>query len=225
MLSKLRSHRPGHGTVIAYIALFIALGGTSYGLAKGSIGSREIENNSIRSGDVHNRSLTKKDFKHGVLRRGPRGLPGPPGSQGQTGATGSAAASAFTARIYDAPVTSPAQYFGAVSGVSQGDSGSDDLVTTRSPNATIVARDLSVAYGEPILVIGNAGWRIRLMVNGSPTSLACEIRGSASSCDSGDITVTVPPGSELAFKAESIPDASFVPNDPDLEIGWRATTP
>jgi hypothetical protein len=57
MLSKLRAYRPSHGTVVAYIALFIALGGTSYGLATGSIGSREIKNNSIRSADIHNHTV------------------------------------------------------------------------------------------------------------------------------------------------------------------------
>jgi hypothetical protein len=49
VLSKLRS--PTYANVVASIALFIALGGTSYGLATGSIGSREIKNNSVRSDD------------------------------------------------------------------------------------------------------------------------------------------------------------------------------
>lgn len=30
MLGRLRSHRPGHATVVAYLALFVALGGSSY---------------------------------------------------------------------------------------------------------------------------------------------------------------------------------------------------
>ncbi len=47
MPSELRSYRPGHGTVVAYLALFVALGGTSYGLATGSIDGREIKNNSV----------------------------------------------------------------------------------------------------------------------------------------------------------------------------------
>ena len=104
MLSKLRSYRPSHGTVVAYLALFIALGGTSYGLATGSIGSREIKNNSIRSKDirdnqvrsrdVRDQSLLAKDFKAGQLPRGPagpRGVPGPqglPGPQGPRGLQG-----------------------------------------------------------------------------------------------------------------------------------------
>jgi hypothetical protein len=75
--------------VIPLIALFVALGGTSYGLASGAIGSREIKNNTVRSKDirngqilskdVRNGSLLSKDFKAGQLPREPAGATGPPG--------------------------------------------------------------------------------------------------------------------------------------------------
>jgi hypothetical protein len=68
MLSKLRSYRPSHGTVVAYLALFIALGGTSYGLATGSIDSREIKNNSVRSKDIRNNDVRGKDIRTGTIR-------------------------------------------------------------------------------------------------------------------------------------------------------------
>jgi len=68
MLSTRRSYRPSHGTVVGYIALFIALGGTSYGLATGSIGSREVQNNSIRSADIRNNTVRGKEVRRGTLR-------------------------------------------------------------------------------------------------------------------------------------------------------------
>ena len=68
MLSKLGSYRPGHGTGVAYVALFIALGGTSYGLATGSIDSREIKNNTVRGKDVRDNSLTGRDVRNDSLR-------------------------------------------------------------------------------------------------------------------------------------------------------------
>ena len=68
MLSTRRSYRPSHGTVVGYIALFIALGGTSYGLATGSIGSREIQNNSIRSADIRNNTVRGTEVRRGTLR-------------------------------------------------------------------------------------------------------------------------------------------------------------
>ena len=97
MLSKLRS-RLTYANLMATIAVFVALGGTSYGVATGSIGSREIKNNSIRSKDVHdnqlrsrdvrNFSLLSKDFKPGQLPSGPTGATGPTGPRGPQGSTG-----------------------------------------------------------------------------------------------------------------------------------------
>jgi hypothetical protein len=98
VFSRLRSYRPSHGTVVAYVALFVALGGTSYAVSTGSIGSRAIKNNSIRSKDIRNStirgkdvkngSLLSKDFKAGDLPAGPQGAAGPPGATGAKGATG-----------------------------------------------------------------------------------------------------------------------------------------
>ena len=53
--------------VTSVLALFVALGGTSYAVATGAIGSREIKNNSVRSKDVRNGSLTSRDIKRGSL--------------------------------------------------------------------------------------------------------------------------------------------------------------
>jgi len=68
LLSRLRSYRPGHGTVVAYLALFVALGGTSYGVATGSIDGREIKNNTVRSKDIRNNAIRGRDVRTGTLR-------------------------------------------------------------------------------------------------------------------------------------------------------------
>ena len=78
--------------VVALIALFVSFGGVSYGLATGSINSREIKNNSIRSKDVRdnairgldvrNGSLSAADFTAGQLPAGPAGPAGPQGTFG-----------------------------------------------------------------------------------------------------------------------------------------------
>ncbi len=62
MLKSIHRRKPGHATVVAYLALFIALGGVSWGVATGSIDSREIKNNSVRGKDVRNRSLSGRDI-------------------------------------------------------------------------------------------------------------------------------------------------------------------
>ena len=117
-------------------------------------------------------------------------------------------------------------YYGSVTGISAGNSSGPASVTTRSPNATIVARDLSVRYAAAPSTGGtNAGFRITLTADGVPTGLACEFRGSATTCASGAATAPLPAGSGLAFKVEGLPDGGFSVNDADLEIGWRATSP
>jgi hypothetical protein len=60
--------------VIALVALFVSLGDVSYGLAAGSIGSRELKDGGVRSRDI--------------------GAPGPVGPQGPAGPAGTIAGAA-----------------------------------------------------------------------------------------------------------------------------------
>ena len=104
-MSSLMRRRPSPALVIALLALFVALGGTSYAVKK--IGSRQIADNSVKSVDVRNNNLTGTDIKDGSLLggdfaagqlpagpagpagpQGPRGNTGPKGDTGETGATG-----------------------------------------------------------------------------------------------------------------------------------------
>jgi hypothetical protein len=59
--------RPSPALVIALIALFVSIGGVSYGLATGSVNSREIKNNTIRSKDVRNNALRAVDISERSL--------------------------------------------------------------------------------------------------------------------------------------------------------------
>lgn len=68
MPPKLRLHHPGHGTVVAYIALFVALGGTSYGVATGSINSREIKNNNVRGKDIRRATVKGSDVAANTVK-------------------------------------------------------------------------------------------------------------------------------------------------------------
>jgi hypothetical protein len=60
--------RPSPALIIACIALFISLGGVSYGLASGSIDSRELKNNTVRSKDVRNNTLRTFDIRNNEVR-------------------------------------------------------------------------------------------------------------------------------------------------------------
>jgi hypothetical protein len=85
--------RLNHTTVIAYLALFVALGGSAYAaglitgddIAKNAIAKKHIKADAVRSGKVKDRSLLAEDFKAGQL---PAGATGPQGPQGLAGAKG-----------------------------------------------------------------------------------------------------------------------------------------
>jgi hypothetical protein len=81
--------------VVSVMALFIAIGGSSYAaisvtgknVKNSSLTGKDVKNNSLTgkdvkslaSGDVKNFSLLSKDFKPGQLPAGPRGAQGAPG--------------------------------------------------------------------------------------------------------------------------------------------------
>ena len=89
-----------YANVMATIAVFIALGGTSYGVLR--ITGKDVASNSLtgadirdlRSGDIRNHSLLRRDFRPGELRartvgpRGPKGDKGDKGDQGNQGIPG-----------------------------------------------------------------------------------------------------------------------------------------
>ena len=98
MRRRIRPHLT-YANVVATLALFAALGGSSYAVTK--VGSKDIRNNSVRSRDirdndlrtrdVRNHSLLLRDFKPGQVKsgaRGPRGFRGATGKTGKTGPVG-----------------------------------------------------------------------------------------------------------------------------------------
>ena len=97
-----RPPRPSPAMVIALIALFVALGGTGYAAATGSIDSREIKNSSIQGTDVKDKSLTTKDFKGSVTgKTGANGATGAQGPQGGKGDKGDRGETGPSNIIYD----------------------------------------------------------------------------------------------------------------------------
>jgi hypothetical protein len=61
MLSKFSLKRPSHSTVVSYLALFVALGGTT-AYAANTIGSADVTNESLRSRDIKNGQIKSADI-------------------------------------------------------------------------------------------------------------------------------------------------------------------
>ena len=85
----MRHPQLSYANVMSTIAVFIALGGTSYAVARNSIGNAQLRKNAVTSAKVKDRSLRTNDLAPSarVGSRGPRGLQGPSGPQGPPGGT------------------------------------------------------------------------------------------------------------------------------------------
>jgi hypothetical protein len=91
-----RRIRLTYANVVASIALFAALGGSSYAaisitgkqVRDGSLAGRDVRNGSLTSGDVRDQTLLARDFKAGQLAAGPKGERGAAGPQGPIGPQG-----------------------------------------------------------------------------------------------------------------------------------------
>ena len=105
-MRPLKFRRPSPAILVAFAALLLAVGGTSYAaitLPANSVGTKQIKKNAVTGGKVKNRSLKAVDFATGQLPRGPpacpagrrvpparrgRGRPGPVGTPTITVRTG-----------------------------------------------------------------------------------------------------------------------------------------
>lgn len=86
------ARRPGHSTVVAYVALFVALAGGAYAATK--IGSGDIKRDAVRAKHIKDGQVGEAELANGVSLqglpgpRGPEGTQGPPGEQGPAGPKG-----------------------------------------------------------------------------------------------------------------------------------------
>lgn len=92
-----RPTRPSPAMIVALVALFVALSGTSYAaltLPRNSVGPDQIRSDAVTSPKVKAGSLLASDFKASerLRLRGLRGSVGATGAAGPTGPTGAAGA-------------------------------------------------------------------------------------------------------------------------------------
>ena len=156
MLNRFRS-RPSFASVVSVMALFVALGGTSYAavkLPKNSVGSSQIKTNGVGSSDVKNGSLRSVDFRAGELpagqqgQQGPKGDPGTPGQNGKDGVLGAVTVQRTDVALADnttqaVEASCPAGQKAISGGSSVDQTGSDDikLLVSRPGNGGFIPAD------------------------------------------------------------------------------------
>lgn len=197
-------------TVIAVIALFVALGGTSYAvsqLPKNSVGNKQLKKNAVTSKKVKDGSLLAKDFKTGQLpqgqqgERGPQGEQGPQGAAGVNGATGSAL---LTGAITDSlpQPNAGVTYFrrAAVNYVGTDASGiSSTEAQSLTPNRSLRISNLAVRTNNDLPSGGSVlVTAIATSPGGNNSTLECQVVGGAGASDqtcTSSGSATIEPGS------------------------------
>jgi hypothetical protein len=89
MLPKLSRHL--RSNIVAYLALFVALGGTSFAavtLKRGQVKNKHIAANAVTAPKVKNATLRSEDFGPGQLPQGDKGDKGDQGDEGDKGDVG-----------------------------------------------------------------------------------------------------------------------------------------
>jgi hypothetical protein len=193
-------HRPRitHATVVAYLALFVALGGTSYAavtLPRSSVGNRALATNAvsaakIRTGavtstKVRDGSLLLKDFRKGQLvgaagPKGDAGTPGAPGAKGDPGAPGPAGASGATKVMTRTALGSSAAVNGGAGVASVSCAPGERATGGGYIYEDGVLPDTVVNVDGPIIT-GDVptGWVVAYTNNGGPNSIALRLRVNA----------------------------------------------
>jgi len=177
---------------VAYVALFVALGGSSYAavrlapasvtpraLAKRAVTHPKLATNAVTAGNVRDRTLTSADFKVGEVLKGLRGDAGAPGGKGGRGLAGldGLKGDAGPQGAQGAPGRDGSASIGASARLSGG-----EVTAPRgaSTNVPVTGGAWTQSAGELDLVTGNMTVRIPATCTGSfGNALVVSIDGKA----------------------------------------------
>jgi hypothetical protein len=180
------------GNVIGYLALFVALGGSSYAavrltpgsvkssaLAAGAVTHAKLARNSVTAANVKNGGLTASDFKSGAFLQGLKGDVGPQGGKGLDGisglkgAAGSPGIQGPAGKDGSASIAAKARLGNSVTaphGASTGVPLSAATWTQSAGQLDLIAGSVTLAV--PSSCTGSFGNSLIVSVDGQPATLA-----------------------------------------------------
>ncbi len=204
MLAKLRTCRPSHATVVAYLALFVAIGGSAYAAA--TITGKDIANRSITKKDIKKNGLTGREIREGALGRVPRARRATKAGSANSALQAGNATSADLAKNSDALAGQNSSFFektsrtsfGRASQAPSGESGEQVLLAW--PEMGIEVTSSSAACGG-----GDLAFAVR---NTKPAGPAAEVLQRGAGADT-----TVPGGAEGDVCSDDADGADFEVTD------------
>jgi hypothetical protein len=231
-MRRSRPQLPSPAMMVALLALLVAVGGVAVASIPGPSGvirgCYSKSSGTLRVIDSKKTCSKKRERTLRWNQQGPRGLqgfqgqPGNNGNDGQNGTAGRDAASAVmgTTTTPIPPMSSGTSRNLAPSG--PGVAAETSSQVERTPNAAIVARDLTVHVDTAPDMLTNLIFT--LIDDGAPTPVTCKVTAGTQTCDSGAATATISPGSQLTLRAEC-ELGPFSCSSTQAQWGWRATTP
>lgn len=179
MLNRLMG-RLTYANVTATVALFVALGGTSYAalkLPRNSVGPTQIRSGAVGSSELRDRSVRLQDISRSA-RRSLRGAIGPQGATGAPGPAGAAAIEHFAAvSASGGLVRGDAKSGGHLNAVGQYDVGFAESVSGCVYTASLGTTDATTAPAGRVTVndlSGHVGVQT-YDVAGSPADLPFQL--------------------------------------------------
>jgi hypothetical protein len=157
-----------YSNVMATVAVFIALGGTSYAVATNSISSRQVKNNSIRGVDIRDDSVTGKDIRESSLAE--------VGSAAKADSANSAtnATNASNAASLGGSPAAAYQRFGGTLPSGQSESGDFGLRTANSNTGTTMDQSVSFPIALAARIPGD-----KVVYTNNPSATHCPGPGKA----------------------------------------------
>jgi uncharacterized protein YjbI with pentapeptide repeats len=140
-MRRLIGKRPSAASILALIALFAALGGTSYAAA--TISGKQVKNGTLTGVDVKNKSLSGADVKDGSIT-------GADVAESRLGQVPSALNAAKASRADNATQAQKATAADTATKADSADTVKDDAITgAKVADRSLSAADFTLANGSP----------------------------------------------------------------------------